>query len=407
VVAQTYDLGVNTEGDLTKRFIGRQIELVRYGQNGQEAARQNGELMVQGDGGIVLQSEGSLYVNPPGTIVAPVSSEIVSIPQLSVQADSPSAQQADLNMTYLTRGISWSADYVATLSSTDDSLAIECWATVLNKTGVDYPNARISLITGSPNRAAMMAEDREAHGKAPSYLDGHEFAGETRLRTGGSFGAGRAFSAPVDVGEYHAYPVSKPTSVIQDQLNRIRMFSSTSVAVKKDYNTRPPVISAYDDGYNWCETRTGRRGTVAVSITFFNNLKNGLGSPLPHGAIRLYEPGGDGAVAYVGAAAVVDTPENERVDLTPGTAYDLFTEWRTIRSSQVAKHVVRKRVELNLHNEKSVDVKLRVVQGFEGRWKIVDEPIKHSNLSGSEAQWIVPVKAHSTLTYQFTVEMND
>ena len=407
VTAQAYDLGVNVESDLTKRYVGRQIEIVRYGQNGMEAERQKGELMVQGNGGVVVQSEGSLYVNPPGTIVAPASSEIVTIPQLSVQADSPSAQAADLEMTYLTRGISWSADYVATLSPASDSLSLECWATVLNKTGVDYPNAHVSLVTGSPNRAAMRAEDRleaKMNGGRPT----HTFSDGLMFESSRMSSLGRAsVTAPVSVGEFHAYPVTKPTNVIQEQMNRILMFSSGSVNVIKDYNTRPPDISADDDVYNWGQASGSRRGTVAVSMTFYNNVKNGLGAPLPHGDIRLYEPGENGTVAYVGAANVIDTPATERVDLTLASAFDLFTEWRTVKRTRVAKHVVRKTVELKLHNEKAADVKLRVVQGFEGRWKIIEEPVKHANLSSSLVQWSVPIKAHSTVAYQFTVELND
>jgi hypothetical protein len=185
------------------------------------------------------------------------------------------------------------------------------------------------------------------------------------------------------------------------------MFSSKSVAVVKDYNTRPPDISADDDQYNWGQARGASRGSVAVSMTFFNNARNGLGAPLPHGDIRLYEPGEDGSVAYVGAANVIDTPENERVDLTLGSAFDLFTEWRTVKRERVTKHLISKTIEITLHNEKAVNVKLRIVQGFEGRWKIVAEPIKHSNLSAAEVQWSIPVKAHSTLNYQFSVELND
>jgi hypothetical protein len=409
VVAQAYDLGVNSESDLTKRYVGHEVELVRYGQNGLEAGRQKGELMVQGDGGVVLQSEGSLYVNPPGTIVAPASNDIVTIPQLSVQADSPSAQKADLDMTYLTRGISWSADYVATISPTDDSISFECWATVLNKTGVDYPNAHVSLVTGSPNRAAVKAEDREEekamNGGLAETATRHK-GGDTLLDHSGTM-ARMSVAAPISMGEFHAYPVTKPTSIIQEQMNRILMFSSKSVTVVKDYNTRPPDISAYDDEYNWGQPHGTRRGAVALSMTFFNNAKNGLGEPLPHGDIRLYAPAADGSVAYVGAASVIDTPENERVDVTPGTAFDLFTEWRTVKRERVAKHLITKTVELKLHNEKAVNVKLRVVQGFEGRFKIVDEPIKHSNLSSSEAQWIVPVNAHSTYNFTFKVQLND
>lgn len=405
VVAQAYDLGVGNENELTKRLLGRSVDLIRYGQNGQEAGHLNGKLVVQGDGGSVIQSDNHLYLNPVGTIVATTSSQIVTMPQLSIQAESAQAQNANLDITYLTRGISWSADYVATLSPKEDTLDLQCWATVLNKTGVDYPLAHVQLIAGSPNRAAMTAEDREQQKTETATITLNGATGRRKVdRAGGSFGGARV-SAPVSVGDLQAYPVSNPTNVVQEQMNRILMLASKSVKVVKDYNTRTPDIAAWDDEENWGQARGSRRGTVAATISFINAAGNGLGLALPHGNIRLYEPAATGAVAYIGAADIIDTPDNERVDLTLANAFDLFTEWRTVKREKVAKHAIRKTVEISLHNEKSADAKIRLVQGFSCRWKIVAEPLKHANLSASELQWIVPVKAHSTLKYTFTVEL--
>ena len=145
LVAHSYDLGVDSSDALLKRYLGKPVELVRYGQNGREADRQRGTLMVEADGAVVVQTDDHFYVHPNGTLVAPANGDIVTIPQLSVQAESPAAQDANLEVAYLTRGLSWSADYVATLSPSSSTLVLECWATVTNHTGVDYPNACRSI----------------------------------------------------------------------------------------------------------------------------------------------------------------------------------------------------------------------------------------------------------------------
>src|SRR5207248_2625699 len=121
------------------------------------------------------------YVQPAGTLVAPANGDIVTIPQLSVQAESPAAQAANLEVAYLTRGLSWSADYVATLSPTGSSLGLECWATVTNRTGTDYPNARVSLMAGMPNRAAAPTWDSYAPARSPApeaYSNGLALRGD-------------------------------------------------------------------------------------------------------------------------------------------------------------------------------------------------------------------------------------
>src|SRR5207248_11669629 len=81
-------------------------------------------------------------------------------PQRSGPAGSAAAQRANLERAYLTRGLSWSADYVATAAPEGGRLALECWATVTNRTGADYPSARVSLVAGTPNRAVVPAEER-------------------------------------------------------------------------------------------------------------------------------------------------------------------------------------------------------------------------------------------------------
>ena len=86
LVAHSYDLGVANSEGLLKRYLGKEVELIRYGQNGREADRQQGTLMVEGNGETVVQTDGHFYVQPAGTLVAPANSDIVTIPQLSVQA---------------------------------------------------------------------------------------------------------------------------------------------------------------------------------------------------------------------------------------------------------------------------------------------------------------------------------
>src|SRR5205807_6701370 len=61
LVAHSYDLGVENSAGLLKRYLGKEVELIRYGQNGREAERQQGTLMVQGNGETVVQTDGHFY----------------------------------------------------------------------------------------------------------------------------------------------------------------------------------------------------------------------------------------------------------------------------------------------------------------------------------------------------------
>ncbi len=215
---------------------------------------------------------------------------------------------------------------------------------------------------------------------------------------------GAAGGGPETVGEFHAYNIKNPTTVVQEQMNRLLILSSANVPVSKDYNTRPPQLSAwdyYEDGWG----AQPKRGEVAVAVTFYNKEKDGLGAPLPQGAIRLYEPDKSGTLRYAGAANIQDTPTDQKVELTLSRAFDVFTEWRLVKSRKVDKRTIQKQVELILHNEKATPVDLRLVQSFGGRWKIVSESHPHTNVDANQAQWKVNVPADSNVTLRYTVNL--
>jgi hypothetical protein len=400
IVAHAYDLGAPNSDSLLKRYLGREVEVVRYGDNGHEAERQRGRLMVQNNGEVVIQSEGKFYVQPPGTIVTPAGSDVVTIPQLSVQAQSGKAQQASLDVAYLTRGLSWSADYVATLAPQSDTVKLDCYATVTNQTGVDYPNAKVSLIAGTPNRAAQSAEFKAMAVRAPATYAG-EMSRE-RMQKQQYVAAG----SPESVGEFYAYPVKETTTVIQDRMNRLLILSGKSVPVKKDYSTRPAPLSPWEGYDAWWGGNPPRRGGVQVALSFYNREGDGLGAPLPAGAIRIYEPDSHGTLRYAGAAGIQNTPKEQKVNLTLSQTFDVFTEGRVIKTQRVNKRTVRKQVELTLHNEKPSAVDLRVVQAFGGLWKVVEESHKHVKLTSSEGQWTVNVPAGQTTKLLYTVDLS-
>ena len=403
--AHAYDLGVANNEGLLKRYLGKEIEVVRYGQDGHEAERQKGTLMVNSGGNVVMQEDGKFIINPQGTIIAPVTPDIIPIPQLTVQADSPAAQAVNLDVAYLTRGLSWSADYVATLAPDADTLSLECWATVTNRTGADYPNAKVTLIAGSPNRAV---QTRSAAGSLDASGD---YGSENKRRMMRDYAPAlpekSAFGAQASMGEFHAYPVKSATTVVQEQMNRLLMLSGASVAITRDYNFRAEALSGYDDyDYGWGRPNQPTRGSVAIGLTFRNREKDGLGQPLPQGAIRVYEPDASGTLRYAGAASIADTPRDQPVYLTLGSAFDVFTESKLVKKQRVSKHIFRKTMELTLRNEKNAPIDLRVAQGFGGRWKIVSESNPHSKPDANNAQWKIRLPAHSAVPLRYTVDFS-
>ncbi|MCX6381072.1 MAG: hypothetical protein NT023_16645 [Armatimonadetes bacterium] len=394
--SQAYDLGVKTGEDLLQRYLGKEIEVVRYNQNGYPSDVQKGTLMAGQGGNFVLQSGDKFYIHPQGTMVAPTLPDVIPMPQVSLQVNSPASQPANLEFSYLTRGLSWSADYTGTLSPDSDTINLECWATVLNKTGANYPAAKVILVAGSPNRAVVEGRDRMEMQKSMKMTEA--VPAKSQLADGNS-----RFSAPQALGDLHAYTVKTPTTVVQEQMNRLLMLGSKAVKVIRDYNTGFPPLQSYY-GF-WDGTSAAHKCTTAVALTFYNTEKNGLGEPLPNGAIRLYEPDASGVSQYIGAGSIGDTPKEEKIYLTLSSAFDVFSEWRLVQNKKIDKKTVQKVIEVTMHNQKGRSVELRAIQDYQGYWKMLEESEKSVKLNAFQSQWTVKVPANSKTVLRYTVEM--
>ena len=404
VVATTYDLGVANGSSLLSRLNGQQVEMMWPSNAGKPGEVISGRLEAaqQGDN-FALRTPEKLYINPGGTIVAPSSTTASSLPRLSVELENPTAGNKKLGFSYLTRGMSWSADYVARLAPDKDEVALECWATVTNTTGIPYPSAKLTLMTGSPNRSvtrgtvtlsadAMVAGNSFGAAKAPMAGDG-EYDRSGRTRT----------PAMTAVGDMYAYKVPSTATIGQDQMNRVSVLGTKTVPVKRDYAIRIPTLSAW--GYYGGEQVTTPHVSATLSISFVNDAASNLGVPLPSGAVRVYEKDNDGQDRYTGAATIADTPKKEHVSLTLANAFDVYGEYRVVSSKKLDKHTVRKSLETIIHNEKKRAVDVRVVQEFDGRWTTVSETDKGRKLDASTSEWIIHVEPGGLKKLENTIDM--
>ncbi len=382
VTSNTYDLGVGSGDGLLKRFVGHEVELVWRSNNGSEGQRLKGTLELA-DNGIVLKVGDKFYVNPDGTIIAPSGENLVTSPTLSADVQSGAPGEAKLRTTYLSHGMSWSADYVGTLSPDSDFMRLDCWASVTNRTGTDFPHAHITLVTGSPN--VVMEPQVELMAAAPKAM-----AGDI-----GGFPGGRSnayVKAPRSVGEMYSYEVKLPATIQQDQMTRVSMLSANRVPIKRDYSI------ALAPG-----TGDANRQTAQMAISFVNRTDSGLGKALPQGGIRVYEPSGDREV-YIGGSSLGDVPKDDKVDLTLTDAIDVYSRSKVVKTQRIDKHRYVRSYHADLYNEKKKDISLRVVYQTDEVDKIVSQSIKGLRKDATTLEWKIVVPAGQHLPLDFSIQ---
>jgi hypothetical protein len=209
------------------------------------------------------------------------------------------------------------------------------------------------------------------------------------------------FQAPLAVGELYAYKVPSSANVGQEQMNRVKMLPSTRVPIKRDYSIRLN-DGGYDDGYY--SQQNPQRQNAQLAISLVNDEKAGLGMPLPAGAVRIYDDSSSDSTAFVGAAAIGDTPKNQHVNLTLSKVFDVYSDSRMVSSKRIDKHTIRKTFETVLHNEKKAPVDIRVVQGLYGRKHLVTESAPGQQLDSATRQWTIHVDAGGQKTLTWTAD---
>lgn len=402
ITGNAYDLGIADSQSLLNQRLGEEVELVRYGMDGRAVERTKGKVVVAEAGRpSVFEADGKLWVQPEGTVIAESRVGAATLPQLSIQVQSPGKQSGRLDLTYLTRGLEWSADYAAILDpDAEERMEVECTATVINRTGVTFPSANVSLAVGTPNRAVRRIQMQQ---RQNAFFSNSENAVAARPRMMGGAGMPASapelsFQSPTGLGEFHTYPLKAPATIVPDQLNRLAMLRSDHVRVKRDYSFRAPGLDAYSSPQM-------PRGIVTAGLSFFNKEVDGLGQPLPSGAMRVYDPAADGRLRYAGASTILSTPKDGKVGLTLANAFDLTAEYRTLKSQKIGKRTFRKQVEVKLKNEKKTPATIRVVQDVQPGWKLAGESAKHVKIAAETLQWSVPVKANGESILRYSVDL--
>jgi hypothetical protein len=382
VRSTSYHTGVEGSGDMLKRFLGKPVDLVYYGDSGKAGERQTGILEVAEQGNVVVRLGDRYVINPPATIEAPLAGAASALPELLAGITSTRAQMGKLTTSYQTRGLSWRADYVLTLPREGSALDLECWATVANRTGTDFPNAKLKFVAGRPN-AAVRKTGGALMEIAPSYRDYDQHPARDRVNV-------------VETGELFSYPVDASATLLRDQESRVKMISAAGVAVTRDYSIRLP------SAYSYHSAAAERRIPATLAIHFLNREQDRLGLPLPGGAVRVYEPDEAGNPMYIGAAEISDTPKDTKVYLTLSNVFNIYAQHRLVKNERLDRHTVRQHIEVTVKNEKSVPAEVRLVHDFWGNWKMASSSVEGQKLNSASYQWTVTVPAggEQKISYQ-------
>lgn len=374
VLEQNYEYDVVGSTRLFQKYIGQKIALTTT-----KGERIQGYLMGT-EGGIILASK------PNGGEVSVITGEIQSItfpdlpdglvtrPTLVWLLHNPSKDaQQPVEVTYLTGGLSWKADYVATVNAGDDRVDLTGWVTLNNQCGVDYKNARLKLVAGDVNR---VPDAQPKRAKDFLYNTLEESVADTGFKE-------ESFI------EYHLYKLGRPTTLQHNQTKQVELLSATSVAAKKRF--------IYEGAVN--------PKKVKVMLEFDNTEKNNLGIPLPKGRIRVQKADSDNSLQFIGEDRIDHTPTDEKVRIYLGNAFDIVGERIRTQVVNVSERSREESYRITLRNHKKEAVTITAIESMRGwpEWKITKADKKYKTTEASMAEFTVDIPPSGETVINYTV----
>lgn len=388
VLEQNYEYDVVGSAKLLQKYLDEVITLVT-----EDGSVYTGKLLSGAEDIILQASDGKVTVVKLARVrefqFPALPDGLITKPSLLWLLEAAQSGKHDVEVTYLTSGINWSADYVVVLNAKDDALGLNGWVTVDNRSGATYEEARLKLIAGDINRVQQPEEKM--------YYDG----GRGAMPTAAPQVVEREFF------EYHLYEVQRPVTVKDQQTKQIEFVSAEGVKVEKIFVYDGLSGSFY--GYYGPITEAAYGPTsnkkVNVLVEFKNSEDGGLGVPLPKGRIRVYKEDTAGGTEFVGEDAIDHTPKDERVRLYLGNAFDIVGERVQTDFKKLGERTIEESFEISIRNHKSEAVEVRVVERLFrwSEWEITSKSQDYTKLDSSSVEFRVNVPKDGEAKVKYTV----
>jgi len=344
----------------------------------------------------IVEVDGQLRTGLPGQPLFPsLGDDSVLLPTLSWKLYADQKAAFDAQLSYLTYGMSWKADYNLVLPEEGDTVTLTGWVSIENNTGSTFEEAKIKLIAGDVNKV----EEQPQRARREVYA----------MAMAADSAAPQVEEKKFD--EFHMYTLPLPTTLRDAETKQVEFVRAEAVKTTKRYvydGANIPYNWRYRGGVNQNQSY-GQNDNPDVGIyrEFKNSEANGLGVPLPAGRTRFYRMDDDGQLEFTGENTIDHTPKNETIRVYLGNAFDLVGErTRTDYYKHPSRDIMRETFEIEIRNRSEEKVTVQVVEHLY-RWVNWEITETNHDFDKTEAQTIefpVTVAPDETRTVTYTVE---
>lgn len=402
VLEQNYDYDLITEENIIKKSIGTEVKTLTQNPTTGENIFKKAKIISAGGVKPVLEFDYGIEPDFNGSIVFDKLPEnLREKPTLMAKIYSPKANVQGLKLAYLTNGISWDTNYVARVEKTD-LLDLTAWVTINNNSGVDYDDAKISLIAGDVNQVresgVVFAKSRALNAMAVME---------------DSIAMGANSVSPEQISSYQMYTLPNRTDIKNSQTKQISLFEKADVKYVKEGRITSPLY--FNGGY-----KASFEKKHPQQYYIMNNTKDGgLDLPLPSGTVRFYENDKQGNMQFIGENNISHTAKGEKIELRLGEMFNVFVNGKIVEVKEVSKmqkertsancyyaDIVKdyySSVEFNNGGENVAEVVF--VQNITQDNSVIQENIKGQSKNINQHEWKIAIPQDQKIKLEYTVRV--
>jgi len=370
ILEQNFQYDLVSKDKILDKYVGRNI--TAYLIYGDKKELVEGELLSHSGVELIVKSaDGTIQTLNSNNLMLPELPEgLITKPTLEWLVESNESKNQTLELSYITSGMSWKADYVAVVDKDDKNLDLNGWVSVTNNAGTTFTDASLKLVAGDVRRVTPTS--------TPRYDYEYAMVGAAKSRE--QFTEESLF-------EYHMYDLQRKTTLKDSEQKQISLLEAAGARAEKEF--------VYENNY-WITSNT----KVQVKLNFNNSKDNNLGIPLPKGIVRVFKKDSEGKLQFIGEDQIDHTPKDETVRLYLGDAFDVVGERKQMDYNDLSGYYEYE-WEVTLRNHKDQDIVVTVLENTGGDWEIKRETYQHIKESNNKIKWLVPVRANgeSKLTY--------
>lgn len=248
---QNFNFDLLSRESLLRKFLGKDIQVIETHYISGKKTIENAKVLSV-DAGLVLKIGDRIETDYSGRLIFPdIPANLYDQPTLTVNVAADDSGKRDIELSYLTNGLTWRADYVAELNDAEDALNLNGWVTLTNTSGIAYNNADIQFVAGSVNRVRPPAVPR------PMMLKARNMAFAESASAGDAM-------IEEQLMDYHLYSLGRKTDIASNQTKQLALLSASDVKVKK--NTNLPILCPFTG-----DAAVPANLTCAAPTSFYNS----------------------------------------------------------------------------------------------------------------------------------------